>query len=563
MNGWTWIGLLCLAAAASGCRATLAPWGVSEGDLPTSPRAERTALQTTSPAAAAPFLAAPAVYEPSASESSREILVAAQAAQPRSPTIFAAPEPALDLAIVRPAPEPEPLEAGVPVRPITLQQVTESVYVAYPGLEALRRELDIAAGQELSAWGEFDLKARAESLSEPMGFYKNYRNLVRLERALFPGGHAFGQYRIGDGDFPIWYGERETNEGGEFKVGLLTPLLRDRAIDQRRADIFQATLRRQQVDPLVHAQLLELTYLAADAYWTWVAAGLGLAAQRELLQVTIERNRVYAERVRQQDLAPIELVQNERLIATREAKLIEAERKLQQAAIKLSLFLRDELGQPIVPTPAQLPGGFPEPQPPDSHSLWSDIALALTERPELRELDLLREQARVDLASGRNRLWPALDAVVEASKDVGAPASKSNDKTPFELQAGVLFDMPLERRKAEGKIREAEGKLAQVAAKRRFAENKIVAEVQDALSARAANYERVDRARDSHRLAQQLEQAERDRFEAQDSDLLRVALQEAAEIEAALLVIDTLADFFKAEAAYRAALAVDPLAGLD
>ena len=154
---------------------------------------------------------------------------------------------------------------------------------------------------------------------------------------------------------------------------------------------------------------------------------------------------------------------------------------------------------------------------------------------------------------------PALNVVMEASKDVGAAASSKGDKTPFELEAGLLFDVPLQRRKADGKIREAEGKLNQIAAKRRFTENKVTIQVQDAMSALVNAHERLGRAQENHRLARQLEKAERDRFEAQDSDLLRVAIQETAEIEAALSVVEAQAELYKAEAAYRASRGVNPM----
>jgi len=83
--------------------------------------------------------------------------------------------------------------------------------------------------------------------------------------------------------------------------------------------------------------------------------------------------------------------------------------------------------------------------------------------------------------------------------------------------------------------------------------------VQDARSALATSHERYLRARENTQLAWQLVTAERERFEAEDSDLLRVAIQETAAIEAALAEIEALADYYKAEAALRAATAADPL----
>ena len=489
---------------------------------------------------------------------------AAVEAKPKTPPAEDLPPPKSPATEALKAPLPRPVlgletkPAGEALPPLSLLDVNLSVLNSFPALEAAIREAEIADGRTTSAWGEFDFKLKAESVSAPLGFYKNYRNAVKVEQALFPGGNVYGQYRIGDGDIPVWYGERETNEGGEFKVGFISPLLRDRAIDQRRADIAQATLRRQQVDPAIQSLVLEFVFGAADAYWSWVAAGVSYDVQQELLRVTKERNRVYEARVKEQDLAEIELVQNERLIASREAKVIEAERKLQQAAIKLSLFLRDENGMPVVPSPRLLPSKFPEPVRPQVELSATFIQNALDTRPELRELAFLRQQAQVDMQTGENLTLPALNATLDASKDMGTPASSKGDKTPFELEAGLYFDLPMQRRKGRGKILEAQGKLAQIAAKQRFTENKITTQVQDALSAMLTSYERVQQTRQGVVLARRLEVAERKRFEEQDSDLLRVAIQEAAAIEAAIAEIEALSDYFKAEAALRAALGLDP-----
>lgn len=451
-----------------------------------------------------------------------------------------------------------PGEKAIALPALQLSQVTESIYTSFPALQAASLEMEVATGKQVAAWGEFDLKVKADSISQPLGYYKNYRNSLKLEQGLWAGGAAYGQYRVGNGNFPTWYGERETNEGGEFKIGIAQPLLKDRNIDQRRAEILQASLRQQQVEPAVRGQLLAFVNAGADAYWSWVAAGQAYETNRDLLRITIERNKIYEARVKLEDLPEIELIQNERLIASREAKLIESQRKLQQSAIKLSLFLRDDKGDPLLPPPGQLPKGFPPPIKPNLERLESDIAAAYVARPELQELNLMRSQAEIDLASGQNLTLPSLNAALEASKDVGQPTSSKGDKTPFEMEAGLYFEVPVQRRKGQGKIQEAQGKIGQLTAKRRLVENKIMLEVQDAMSALTASYDRWLRAQEGVKLAKQLEAAERARFARQDNDLLRVALQETAALEAKLLEIEAIADYFKAAAAYRAALATDP-----
>jgi len=447
------------------------------------------------------------------------------------------------------------LSAPLTLKPLELQEVTGSIQASFPALQAALQEMGIADGKLLAAWGEFDLKVKAESFSAPEGYYKTFRNLVKLEQALYQGGSVYGHYRIGDGNFQPWYGERETNEGGEFKFGVMTPILRDRLIDQRRSEILKAELAREAVDPAIQTQILQFIQAGSEAYWSWVAAGQALKVQEDLLRLTLERNRVYQARVEAQDLPRIELVQNERLIASREAKLIESQRKLQQAAIKLSLFLRDDTGEMLLPAEQLLPQRFPDPTTVDTLELGAAIQTAYQNRPELVELQRQVQMVSVDLDWGNNQLLPALNVGLEAGKDIGARASSKGDKTPFELEAGLMFDMPLQRRKAKGKITEAQNKLSQLQNKRQFTENKIANETRDAISAWSTAYDRVQKARRNVELSEQLVEAERERFAAQDSDLLRVAIQEAAAIEAALQEIEALSDYYKAEAAYRAATA--------
>ena len=161
-------------------------------------------------------------------------------------------------------------------------------------------------------------------------------------------------------------------------------------------------------------------------------------------------------------------IDNGRFIAKRLAKVIESERKLQESAIKLSLFYRTISGEPIVPDPAQLPTVFPTRPPIDRARLGLDIQRALGARPEIRELDLKAEKVRVELEQAENSMLPQLDAQMLASKDVGAETSSSGDKTPFELEVGLYGEVPLQRRKARGKIETARGKLSQIQTKREF-----------------------------------------------------------------------------------------------
>ena len=266
---------------------------------------------------------------------------------------------------------------------------------------------------------------------------------------MLSGGYLYGGYKIGDGNFEPWYGERQTNEGGEFSAGYGVPLLSGRAIDKRREALLKAGLVREAVEPSIRAQLLEFVRVATQVYWSWVAAGQSLAARQELLRLAQTRAGQIEERVNAGDLPRIARINNEQLIASRETKVIESQRKLQAAAIKLSLFVRRGNGQPIVPAKSQLPGSFPAHTAAESRQLASDISRALAARPELMELELIAQQVRVELAQAENRLLPKVDARLLASKDVGAAASAKGDKTPFQLEVGLYGELPLQRREAQ------------------------------------------------------------------------------------------------------------------
>jgi outer membrane protein TolC len=321
--------------------------------------------------------------------------------------------------------------------------------------------------------------------------------------------------------------------------------------------VFRARIDRTAAEPTVQLEVIDAVRSASLAYWFWVASGQQVRIARGLAALATERQAGLRTRAEQGDISEIDLVDNERLIASRQAKLIDAERKLDQAAIKLSLFLRDPAGTPLLASESQLPPDFPETRAMNREAEPALITQALATRPELWLLRLERERARVDVQQASNLLLPALDGVVAASQDVGEPTSEKRDKSELELEAGAMLDVPLQRREARGKLQAAQGKLTQVAAKERLTEQKIVVEVQNAHTALAADYEVLQQARRSAELARQMENAERTRFEQGDSNLLNVNIRESAAAEAEALVVMATMDYFLSLANLRAATAAE------
>lgn len=439
---------------------------------------------------------------------------------------------------------------------LILEDVINSVYQSYPLLEAAFYSREVASGERLATLGAFDRKLKAGSENGPLGFYKTYRQHIGFIQPLYQGGEAFAGYRVGRGSFQPWYLERQTNEGGEFKAGFLVPLSRNRDIDSRRANLWRATYGRDAVEPDIQAQLIGFVQESAYAYWDWVAAGAKLSIAERVLDLAQNRTDRIRDQVENGFLDPPELTDNLRLVAERLGKRADAERKLQQSAVKLSLYYRDAEGRPLIANMSELPQ-FPELELIDPDRVSSDAQLAVEQRPEISALNLFQRQLDVDYSEARNDYLPNVDLVMQASQDVGFRTSPKNDKGPFELDALLLVEVPLERRKARGKLMAIQGKLSQLNAKRQLTEEKIVAEVESAYAGLIGAFEQAKQAEQAVEYAEDLARRERLNFEEGLSDLLKVTLREQYAVESAEKAVDAKLLYFKEQADYRAALAQD------
>ncbi|GAB5402387.1 MAG: TolC family protein [Aureliella sp.] len=451
--------------------------------------------------------------------------------------------------------EEDPLEA------LTIADVVASVYSSFPTIEKARLQRRVASGQVLESYGAYDTKLQGYSLSEPTGFYRNFRNGIGVARQTWWGGYVSAGWRIGRGDFQPWYKERETNEAGEFKVAFAQPLLQGRAIDPQRVAVFQASLATRAAEPGIQQAILETSREAAYVFWQWVAAGAGVDAQRELLKLAVERGKQYEFGVGAQFFREVDLIFNNQLIAERTAKAYEMQQKYQSSAIKLSMFLRDEAGRPIVPDFSWVPRHFPVIEPIGKRDLAKDYADAIARRPEIALLRLDARSVQLEQQLACNGLLPRVDLIAEASQDTGTPASSSNDKGQFELLMGIQGEVPIQRRKARGKILQTQAKLQQIARDRERAENKIGIELQDACYALVMAEQVVSQAEAA--LKASIDTLSRFQFAFEEGygkiDLIYINMLETKVTETELKLVDAQARWFVALADMQAALALNPL----
>jgi len=437
--------------------------------------------------------------------------------------------------------------------PLGLGELLDAVDRNHPLLTAARATIDASAAEILAARGWFDTALRARGTLTPLGYYVGGRIDVAAEqRTPLWGTRLLAGYRLGRGAFPDYYGEQRTLAAGEIRAGVEVPLWRGGPIDPGRAALQRARLDREIADAGLTRERLRLHREATHAYWEWVAAGAAYRIAEGQLALARERAAQLLLRVERGDLPAVDALDNQRAVLQRDAALIAARRKLEGAALQLSLYLRDDAGDPLVIDPERLPGALPVPGADGTPDSTSQIEAAIQRRPELRELARQRGQAEVDLRLARNQRAPAIDAGVMVLRDFGrGPA----ELAPTELQATVFVDVPIQARAARGKARAAEAKIAAVDARAAFARDRIVVEVRDAISALLAAHERIDTAREALEVAERLADAERRSFERGASSLLFVNLREQQVAEAALLRVSALLEYHRAHADLLAATA--------
>ncbi len=436
---------------------------------------------------------------------------------------------------------------------LSLDVVIDSTLETYPVLLAARADVEAADGDRLAAAGAFDPQWRTRAWNVPIGSYPQTRvdTIIEAPTPLW-GTSFFGGYRFGSGKIQSYYGERETWSLGELRAGAVVPLIRNGPIDRRRATEARAVLAQSIAGLSRQQQELELVRLATNRYWEWVAAGTRRAVARALFDIARERDAQLATRAGVGDVAEFDRQDNKRALVQREALLVQAQRGVEQAALELSLFLRDGEGNPRMPIDDELP------RLPDS-LLTPDVDLdaALARRPDVARLLDQKRAAEVELRFQQNQLLPSLDVGIAVSGDLGTRSAESYTPTQgTELEINAVLEVPLLFRAPVGRIQASRAALSKIDTQLRLARDRVSVEVRDGQSALKAALERVTLARQEVEVSLQLERGERKRFELGDGSLLFVNLREQTTVEARLREVDALLDGQRALASMRAALAL-------
>ena len=441
---------------------------------------------------------------------------------------------------------------------LTLEEVLGSVQAHHPVLRAEIEAVQAAIGGEQQASGLYDPTLQVKGSIGPAGHY-DYNLLDASIAQLTPlwGAELYGGYRLQGQKLPDYYGELATLDRGELRAGLRIPLWKDRAIDDARAARKRAEAGKQAAEWQRNATLLELYRGAATAYYDWTAAALDRQVQADLLTLAEQRVEQVKWKVQHGALPAIEALDNKRALLSREAKLIDATRKLEQAELKLALYLRDDAGRLRRPSGLS-PRSLELPSLPPRFEEAEMIEQALRSHPLLARYESEIQAQRVDLELADNGVAPDLAVAGEVSKDFGGGEYEQSLR-PAALRLTASLKVPLALRQARGKRQAAAAKLRALEAKADYARDKQRLEALNQASAVRNALERASRTLHMAEVAEQLAEGERSRFELGATTLIWVTNREQTAADARIDAIHAIADAQVALAAYKTTLAQRPL----
>jgi outer membrane protein len=380
-----------------------------------------------------------------------------------------------------------------------------------------------------------------------------------------------------------------------LNIQIRQPLMRSFSIDDSRRRIRVARRRLDLSDTQFRQKAIDIVSRVQRSYWDLVFALRDAQIRREsvdLARTQLEHNR---RMVNEGTLAPIDLVSVEvELDKRREAVLLAVETVTRAENVLKQLIFAErtdhQWGQPLIPTDAAELRSM-------SFSLNEVEAIALSNRAELAQNALQQQINRIDERFFENQTRPQVDLTASYTAsglsgslsratnpfgtttnllldrvnqlsavaglppvDPGPPAVLpefllggygqslhnllSNDFRTFRF--GLTFSFPLRNRTAEAQLGYtlAEGK--KIDSQRRALEQRVEAEVRDALQSVETARERVTTTRASREAAEKQSESEQRRFDAGLSITYFVLERQNALSEARGRELKALTDYNKA-----------------
>lgn len=420
---------------------------------------------------------------------------------------------------------------------LELEHVFKSIENSFPQILLARNQITQAKGQLMRTYGKFDPQFNTTTRALPFGGYvSNYVDTEVVLPTYVNGLKVFGGYRNGIGDWPIYYQNYLTNTGGEYRAGVSLPVLRNRKLDNERADVLtQREYLKISADNLQSTKI-RVYQEAIQVYWNWVQAGHQLLIFRDLLALAQIRQQAIEKQARQGDLPLLAITENQQLIVQREQIVKQGELVFEQAANDLALYYRDNQGKPKKPIYSQLPKTITS-ENDLNHTRIQLIENHLNQHPELRKLNKMYKITNYKRSLAKNDMQPFLDLTAYTAKQYG-----TNGYPLLIPQAGFIglnFKFPAYQREAKGRYISASSELKQIKNESQFRQDTLALRLKNLIMGLRVSQKQIRLFNKEYELAKKVEEGEKIRFFNGDSSLFLVNQRETITTQAKLNLLNS------------------------
>ncbi len=447
----------------------------------------------------------------------------------------------------------------------TEEEVLESTQNHFPVILQAIEGMQAAQGDVQARMGAFDAKVVSNNTSVPVGYYKRDYWDAQIEKSFgFAGSHVYAGYSYGfRGMFPPQYSTFSTNSGGTPRVGGSFSALRGFSIDARRAEIRKAELALNTSKLDIQRTRISVKRDARIAYWHWISTVRNVQIHQDLLDLAENRNRVLEQRARAGDISNVVVTENLQYIAHRRAELASAELGMRQSALDLSLFYRDQNGEPrlvgnVAPhdLDTRMQTRAQDVETNADHGLYPAFqGGSLLRRPDVLSLSNELAINQWDVKLAKNMFLPKLDLGIDYTKNIG---NQDPSNAPHVLTIFINLEIPIEYNLLKGISKTAHARQRALTSQYNFLIQSIQVEIDKLRQAISFSRKRMNNAQQEMNYAKELVQAETYKFTQGGSNLFLVNIREAAYTQALQNTILSQLDLIRAQADYEASTTLAP-----
>jgi outer membrane protein TolC len=422
----------------------------------------------------------------------------------------------------------------------SLSTVLDSVDRHFPLILSAAAEVEKQQGLYDSKKGAFDAQAFYQQAEQTNGYPENSQTEAGLKTQIYGTGltASLSWDRL-RGQVPSYRGEDATGSDGRWKGKLQIPLLNGLLIDANRFELAAGQLKISVAEQQARIVRMETYSKAAMAYWYWLSRVEKRKVSQNLVELALTRQDFIKKRVAHGDLAPIDEVENERMILQRKAQLLKDRQDEMNSALELSIYYRDLAGQPVLLIDK------PAPQWLDHAVLQEKIEIgnksSVHELPMIQKVEAEIKALQAEQSLRSQERLPKLDLILEESRYEGVlPPGRTDQRESY---VGFQFSFPLFNFKALGQNKAAESALRSREIELRLMKDqlnvrfdRIRAELKTSRSVIENNFREIE---NSDKLAI----VARKQFERGAQDLFLVNTRETEAANSRIKTIESLLDY--------------------